>query len=138
MAHGPRWWASLASSAGWQRVLHLSCREIDTPARYGGDEVRRGLSPRGLSSEDARRVAQRISQRLSQDVENSAAIGQHRPFAEYSRDGATIEHILRPRQTKRSTMRSTAPPGRSPVFAIPIAEESSSFKTRGVAASICL
>src|SRR6266481_4684815 len=48
-------------------VLLLSCRAIDTPARYGGDEF--ALVLPGTSSEDARRVAQRISQRLSEDVE---------------------------------------------------------------------
>jgi diguanylate cyclase (GGDEF)-like protein len=72
-------------------VLHLSCREIDTPARYGGDEFAVVLP--GTSSEDARRVAQRISQRLREDVEIpqlSVSIG----IAEYPRDGATIEHIL--------------------------------------------
>jgi diguanylate cyclase (GGDEF)-like protein len=72
-------------------VLHLSCREIDTPARYGGDEFAVVLP--GTSSEHARRVAQRISQRLREDVEIpqlSVSIG----IAEYPRDGATIEHIL--------------------------------------------
>jgi len=72
-------------------VLHLSCREIDTSARYGGDEF--ALVLPGTSSEDARRVAQRISLRLTEDVEVprlSVSIG----IAEYPRDGATIEHIL--------------------------------------------
>ncbi len=72
-------------------VLHLSCRVIDTPARYGGDEF--ALVLPGTSSEDALRVARRISQHLAEDVEVprlSASIG----IAEYPRDGLTIEHLL--------------------------------------------
>ena len=72
-------------------VLHLSCRAIDTAARYGGDEF--ALVLPGTSSEDARRVAQRIRHRLSEDVEAprlSVSIG----IAEYPRDGATIELML--------------------------------------------
>jgi diguanylate cyclase (GGDEF)-like protein len=72
-------------------VLLLSCRAIDTPARYGGDEFAIVLP--GTSAEDARRVAQRISQRLTEDVEVprlSVSIG----IAEYPRDGLSIEHIL--------------------------------------------
>jgi len=72
-------------------VLLLSCRAIDTAARYGGDEF--ALVLPGTSSEHARRVAQRIAERLREDQEIhrlSASIG----IAEYPRDGATIEHIL--------------------------------------------
>jgi len=72
-------------------VLHLSCRETDTAARYGGDEFALVLSE--TSAESAAHVAQRISQRLAQDVEVprlSVSIG----IAEYPRDGTTVEHLL--------------------------------------------
>jgi len=72
-------------------VLHLSCRETDTAARYGGDEFALVLpeSP----AESAAMVAKRVSERLAQDAEEprlSVSIG----VAEYPRDGATIEHLL--------------------------------------------
>ena len=72
-------------------VLHLSCRETDTAARYGGDEFALVLTE--TSAEKAALVAQRVAQRLSQDAEEprlSVSIG----IAEFPRDGATIEHLL--------------------------------------------
>jgi diguanylate cyclase (GGDEF)-like protein len=72
-------------------VLRSTCRAVDTPARYGGDEF--ALVLPGTSSQDARPVARRISQRLAEDLEVprvSVSIG----VAEYPRDGHTIEHIL--------------------------------------------
>jgi diguanylate cyclase (GGDEF)-like protein len=72
-------------------VLFVSCRAIDTPARYGGDEFALVLPE--ISAEYARRVAQRISQRLAEDAELprlTVSIG----VAEYPRDGLTIEHLL--------------------------------------------
>ena len=72
-------------------VLLLSCRAIDTAARYGGDEFALVLPE--TSSAHAKRVAQRISERLREDHETpklSASIG----IAEYPRDGATIENVL--------------------------------------------
>jgi diguanylate cyclase (GGDEF)-like protein len=72
-------------------VLYVSCRDIDTPARYGGDEFALVLPE--ISAEYAQRVAQRISQRLAEDAELprlSVSVG----VAEYPRDGLTIEHLL--------------------------------------------
>jgi diguanylate cyclase (GGDEF)-like protein len=72
-------------------VLYVSSRDIDTPARYGGDEF--GLVLPEISAEYAQRVAQRISQRLAEDAELprlSVSVG----VAEYPRDGLTIEHLL--------------------------------------------
>jgi len=72
-------------------VLHLSCRETDTAARYGGDEF--ALVMTESSAASATLVAERISQRLAQDAEEprlSVSIG----VAEFPRDGATIEHLL--------------------------------------------
>jgi diguanylate cyclase (GGDEF)-like protein len=72
-------------------VLLLSSREVDTPARYGGDEFALVLPE--SSFESATRVAQRISQRLAEDVEVptlSISVG----VAEYPRDGSTIENLL--------------------------------------------
>jgi diguanylate cyclase (GGDEF)-like protein len=72
-------------------VLHLSCRETDTAARYGGDEFALVLTE--TSAEAAALVAERVAQRLSLDAEEprlSVSIG----IAEFPRDGATIEHLL--------------------------------------------
>jgi diguanylate cyclase (GGDEF)-like protein len=72
-------------------VLYVSCRDIDTPARYGGDEF--ALVLPAISAEYAGKVAQRISQRLAEDAELprlSVSVG----VAEYPRDGLTIEQLL--------------------------------------------
>ena len=72
-------------------VLHLSCRDTDTAARYGGDEFALVLTE--STAESATLVAQRLAERLSQDAEEphiSVSIG----VAEFPRDGATSEHLL--------------------------------------------
>jgi diguanylate cyclase (GGDEF)-like protein len=72
-------------------VLYLTCRDIDTPARYGGDEFALVLPE--TSSEYAQRVANRIAQRLAEDLEVpqlTVSIG----VAEYPRDGLTLESLL--------------------------------------------
>jgi diguanylate cyclase (GGDEF)-like protein len=72
-------------------VLHLSCRETDTAARYGGDEFALVLTESSAAA--ATVVAQRVAQRLLEDAEEprlSVSIG----VAEFPSDGATIEHLL--------------------------------------------
>jgi len=72
-------------------VLRFNSREVDTAARYGGDEFALVLPETPF--EQACQVAERISQRLANDPETpriSASIG----VAEYPNDGHTVEHIL--------------------------------------------
>lgn len=74
------------------RILQLHCRELDTPARYGGDEFALVLPETPF--EHACQVAHRIAERLANDPESpkiSASMG----VAEYPHDGHTIEQILR-------------------------------------------
>ena len=72
-------------------VLRVHCREVDTPARYGGDEFAVVLPE--TEREAALQVAQRISARLADDPESprlSVSIGA----AVYPDDGASIEQLL--------------------------------------------
>ena len=73
-------------------ILQLHCRELDTPARYGGDEFALVLPE--TSFEQACQVAHRIAERLASDPEDpkiSASMG----VAEYPHDGCSIEQVLR-------------------------------------------
>ncbi len=72
-------------------VLRQHCREIDTPARYGGDEFALVLPETPF--EQACQVSQRISERLKQDPE-TPRISASGGVAEYPTDGNTIEQIL--------------------------------------------
>ena len=72
-------------------VLREQCREIDTPARYGGDEFALVLPETHL--EEACVVAERITRRLAEDTASprlSISVGA----AEYPGDGLNIEDIL--------------------------------------------
>jgi len=72
-------------------VLRVHCREVDTPARYGGDEFAVVLPE--TSREDAQRVTSRIAGRLSEGGEASpltVSIGA----AVYPEDGTTIEQLF--------------------------------------------
>ncbi len=72
-------------------VLSGTCRTIDTPARYGGDEFALVLPESG--EREAEQAAMRICERLQNDGEEpklSISMGQ----AVYPMDGVTIEQLL--------------------------------------------
>ncbi len=72
-------------------VLSSSCRAIDSPARYGGDEFALVLPESG--EREAEQAATRICERLRNDGEEprlSISVGQ----AVYPMDGTTIEQLL--------------------------------------------
>jgi diguanylate cyclase (GGDEF)-like protein len=84
----------LAGNRALRRVanaLRVSCRSIDTTARFGGDEFAVILPETGEIG--ARSVARRISDELALNMEPptvSLSVG----VAEYPRDGRTIESLL--------------------------------------------
>ncbi len=72
-------------------ALRMTCRTVDTPARFGGDEFAVVLPETGEAA--ARQVAERFAQRLASDPEApvvSASLG----VALYPRDGQTAEALL--------------------------------------------
>lgn len=72
-------------------VLRAHCREVDTPARYGGDEFAVVLPE--TESRQAQQIATRICERLAADGESppiSVSIGA----AEFPEDGETIDKLL--------------------------------------------
>jgi len=72
-------------------ILRIHCREIDTAARYGGDEFVLVLPE--TDSEAARRVAERISERLRNDAEDPS-ISVSTGTAIYPQDGKTIDELF--------------------------------------------
>jgi len=72
-------------------VLFSCCRDIDTPARFGGDEFAVVLPE--TNAEAANLVAQRICESVANDNKGpriSASVG----IAVYPQDGDTIEQLL--------------------------------------------
>jgi diguanylate cyclase (GGDEF)-like protein len=72
-------------------ILQMHSREIDTAARYGGDEFVVVLPE--TESESARHVAERVAEQLRSDGEEpplTVSVGT----AVYPRDGRTIEELL--------------------------------------------
>jgi diguanylate cyclase (GGDEF)-like protein len=72
-------------------VLHMSCRAVDTAARFGGDEFTLVLPETDESA--ARRVIERVVERLALDRERPA-ITVSAGLALYPRDGDSAERVL--------------------------------------------
>jgi len=72
-------------------ILRIHSREIDTAARYGGDEFVLVLPE--TDAEAARRVAERISERLRNDAEEPS-ISVSTGTAIYPQDGKTIDELF--------------------------------------------
>jgi diguanylate cyclase (GGDEF)-like protein len=72
-------------------ILRIHCREIDTAARYGGDEFVVVLPE--TECEPVRHVAQRISERLRNDGEEPS-ISVSAGAAIFPQDGKTIDELL--------------------------------------------
>jgi diguanylate cyclase (GGDEF)-like protein/PAS domain S-box-containing protein len=72
-------------------ILRVHCREIDTAARYGGDEFVLVLPE--TESEAAKNVAQRISEQLRDDGEEPS-ISISAGAAIFPQDGKTINELL--------------------------------------------
>jgi len=90
-------------------VLHMSCRAVDTAARYGGDEFALVLP----ETDDAAavQVATRVSERLSRDVE-APRIKASFGVALFPRDGSTAEAILSGADRALYAMKSNGAPAR--------------------------
>jgi diguanylate cyclase (GGDEF)-like protein len=72
-------------------VLRAHCREVDTPARYGGDEFAVVLPE--TTAKGAEQIAARIRERVAKD-EEIPAISVSIGIAVFPEDGETIEAIL--------------------------------------------
>jgi len=71
--------------------LSSCCRDIDTPARFGGDEFAVVLPE--TNAEAANLVAQRVCERIAND-RNGPRISVSAGIAVYPQDGETIERLL--------------------------------------------
>src|SRR5260370_4622986 len=73
-------------------VLSSSCRDIDTPARFGGDEFAVVLPE--TNARKAQQVAQRICESVANDG-NAPKLSVSAGITVYPQYGETIEKLLR-------------------------------------------
>jgi two-component system, cell cycle response regulator len=73
-------------------VLCCNCRDIDTPARFGGDEFALVLPETNLDA--ATRVAERICESIAQE-NKGPSISACSGIAVYPQDGDSIEKLLK-------------------------------------------
>jgi diguanylate cyclase (GGDEF)-like protein len=96
--------------------LRAHCREVDTPARYGGDEFAVVLTETSLAQ--AQQIATRIRERIASDGESppiSVSVGS----AVFPEDGESIEKLLSAADKtlygmKRPPVAPTSPQERQP------------------------
>ncbi len=99
-------------------ILRVHCRDIDTAARYGGDEFALVIPEAGPN--EALQVAQRIRERIAQDLEAppiSASIGAAvYPSAGETRDallGAADQALYEMKRQSRQEKRAASPDQKS-------------------------